>query len=386
MYIEKEIMRLRDDVVNTRRYLHRYPELSFEEKRTADFICNYLAELGIYYENKIAGNGVIGFLKGSIGERTYAFRADMDALPVREETGVDFASTNEGIMHACGHDGHMALLLGFAKYLSQYKSRLKENVMLIFEPAEEQTGGALNFIKTGIFDKYKVDGIFGYHIYPDLSEGKIGLKKGPLMAMAAEIDVDIYGKSSHGAMPHKGQDAILIATQFIQSVQNVISRGIDPLESAVITFGKISGGTARNIIADKVRIEGTIRTFNREIFLNIEEALHNIGKGLEVVNRAKVEMDIRETYPPVINDERLYELALKSVPDKCLHEMFPVMLAEDFSFYSQVAPSFYMMLGARNEQKGYIYSLHHSKFNFDESILLNGIQVYVNILKNAGFL
>jgi len=190
----------------------------------------------VYYESDIAGNGIIGLLKGSRGERTYAFRADMDALPVIEETNVEYASANEGVMHACGHDGHMAILLGLARYLSCVKNKLKENVMLIFEPAEEQTGGALNLIKSGVFDRYKVDGIFGYHIYPDIPEGSIGLKSGPLMAMAVEIDVDIYGKSSHGAMPHKGRDAIVTASQFIQQVQTVVSRKVDPLENAVITF------------------------------------------------------------------------------------------------------------------------------------------------------
>lgn len=386
MHIEEDIMALKDEITDIRRHLHKYPELSFKEEHTAEFICQYLKTLGIYYENKIAGNGIIGFLKGSTGNRTYAFRADMDALPVKEQTGVEFASANEGVMHACGHDGHMAILLGLAKYLSKHKNFLKENVMLIFQPAEEQTGGALNLIRTGVFDRHKVDGIFGYHIYPDLPEGMIGLKKGPLMAMAVEIDVDIYGRSSHGAMPQKGRDAIVIASQFIQHVQTIISRTVDPLESAVITFGKIAGGTVRNVVADKVRLEGTIRALNREVFLNIKEELQGIAGGLALANSAKIDMDIRETYPPVLNDEKLYELVLKSIPGETVVEMDPVMLAEDFSFYNQVAPSLYMMLGARNEQKEYIYPLHHSRFNFDEGILLNGIQVYVNVLRNEGFL
>ncbi|WP_035172147.1 M20 metallopeptidase family protein [Caldanaerobius polysaccharolyticus] len=386
MQIEESVMNLRDEIFAIRRHLHKHPELSFEEKNTAEFICQYLKKLDVYYESDIAGNGIIGLLKGSRGERTYAFRADMDALPVIEETNVEYASANEGVMHACGHDGHMAILLGLARYLSCVKNKLKENVMLIFEPAEEQTGGALNLIKSGVFDRYKVDGIFGYHIYPDIPEGSIGLKSGPLMAMAVEIDVDIYGKSSHGAMPHKGRDAIVTASQFIQQVQTVVSRKVDPLENAVITFGRIYGGNVRNVVSDRVRLEGTIRALKKEVFLDIKAALQEISKGLCISDGVKIDMDIRETYPPVINDERLYELVLRSVPESDIVRMDPVMLAEDFSFYSQVAPSFYIMLGARNEKKGFVYPLHHCRFNFDENILLKGIQIYINLLRDQKFL
>jgi hippurate hydrolase len=357
-----------------RRELHQIPELGLEEYKTSAYIGEKLREFGLH-PFTIAKTGIYVYIDAGSDE-TYAFRADMDALESEEENDVEYASKHPGKMHACGHDGHMAMLLGLAKILSQTEN-IKKNVLLIFQPAEEGPGGAKIITESGIFEKYNVKGIFGIHLFPNLDEGIIASKAGPLMAQSGEIDVIIKGEGGHGGMPHNAIDSILVASKFLSSCQSIISRSISPLETAVISFGKIRGGSARNIVAEKTHIEGTVRTFSKDTFEIIKKRILQISRGLEESFGVEISVDLEPYYPPVINDKNLYNKIAEKVH---IEETDPVMLAEDFSYYQERIPGVFYFLGSRNIERDFDYPLHSCNFNFDESILLKGVEHYVNIL------
>jgi amidohydrolase len=371
-----EVKNLLEDVTQIRRRLHQIPEIAFDLYKTQAVLKEYLTEYGYTFE-EVASTGLVAVKKGK-SDASIAFRADMDALNVLEQTNVDFKSTHEGKMHACGHDGHMTILLGFAKYLSQLKN-LNKSVVLIFQPAEEGPGGSRLIVEEGILKKYKVEAVFGFHLFPALEEEKIGLVDGPMMAMAGEMDITIHGKSAHGAEPHKGTDAIVVASQLVQAYNTIVSRNLDPLESAVVTIGTIQGGEARNIIANTVNLTGTIRTFNPAIYARIKERMLQMNQGLETMYDLKIDMELRDLYPPVINHTGLYQLMDNLLSDNEKVMIKPMMLSEDFSYYQEAVPGIFMMLGSRNEEKGYIHPLHSCYFNFDEKILLKGIETYIRI-------
>ena len=357
-----------------RRELHQIPELGLEEYKTSAYIGEKLKEFGLH-PFTIAKTGIYVYIDAGSDE-TYAFRADMDALESEEENDVEYASKHPGKMHACGHDGHMAMLLGLAKILSKTEN-IKKNVLLIFQPAEEGPGGAKIITESGIFEKYNVKGIFGIHLFPNLDEGIIASKAGPLMAQSGEIDVIIKGEGGHGGMPHNAIDSILVASKFLSSCQSIISRSISPLETAVISFGKIRGGSARNIVAEKTHIEGTVRTFSKDTFEIIKKRILQISRGLEESFGVEISVDLEPYYPPVINDKNLYNKIAEKVH---IEETDPVMLAEDFSYYQERIPGVFYFLGSRNIERDFDYPLHSCNFNFDESILLKGVEHYVNIL------
>ena len=357
-----------------RRELHQIPELGLEEYKTSAYIGEKLREFGLH-PFTIAKTGIYVYIDAGSDE-TYAFRADMDALESEEENDVEYASKHPGKMHACGHDGHMAMLLGLAKILSQTEN-IKKNVLLIFQPAEEGPGGAKIITESGIFEKYNVKGIFGIHLFPNLDEGIIASKAGPLMAQSGEIDVEIKGEGGHGGMPHNAIDSILVASKFLSSCQSIISRSISPLETAVISFGKIRGGSARNIVAEKTHIEGTVRTFSKDTFEIIKKRILQISRGLEESFGVEISVDLEPYYPPVINDKNLYNKIAEKVH---IEETDPVMLAEDFSYYQERIPGVFYFLGSRNIERDFDYPLHSCNFNFDEAILLKGVEHYVNIL------
>lgn len=369
---------LKEEVKRLRRELHKIPETGFKEDKTSKFIKEYLIDLG-YSIEEVAKTGVIAVKKGRSG-RSIAFRSDMDALMVEEKTGIEFISTHQGKMHACGHDGHMAILLGFANYLSKIDN-LEDNIVLIFQPAEEGPGGAKVIVKEGILEKYNIEAIFGLHIFPSVEQGKIGICSGPFMAQSGEFDIKINAKSSHGAMPQLGIDGIYIASQIIQAYQSIISRNIEPIEGAVITIGKIHGGEARNIIAGRVELEGTIRAFNTNVYNTIKARMEKLNEGISTMYSVDIDMEVRDFYPPVINDNNLYNLVREVLSDEVI-DIKPVMLAEDFSYYQEVIPGFFMMLGARNYLEGFIHPLHSCYFNFDEAILMQGIEAYIKICKS----
>ncbi|TDT62874.1 M20 metallopeptidase family protein [Fonticella tunisiensis] len=381
--MEALLQEIHRSIIEIRRRLHQIPETGFKEFKTSEVIKEKLREYE-YEIEEAAQTGIIVRKKGISGRKAIAFRADMDALMVEEKTGVPYASQHQGRMHACGHDGHIAILLGLAMYLSRLET-VERDIVLIFQPAEEGPGGAKNIVEEGYLDKYNVEAIFGLHIYPGIEEGKIGIASGPLMAQNGEIDITIHAKSSHGAMPHKGVDGIIIASHLVQAYQSVISRSIDPIDGAVLTIGKIEGGEARNVLAGKVRLEGTMRAFSPEIYNTLKRRMQEINRGLEMSFNCEIELEIRDFYPPVVNDPNLYSIVKDALGDKAV-DIRPMMLAEDFSYYQQAIPGFFMMLGAKNEAMGFIHPLHSCYFNFNEDILIHGVEAFIKICRALGAL
>lgn len=372
------IEELYETVKEIRRDLHQIPEISFDLPKTSKYVKEKLEAFG-YEPKSVAHTGWIAVIKGK-SEEAVAFRADMDALMVTEETGAEFASLHQGKMHACGHDGHMAMLLGFAKYLKSL-DKLEKTVVLIFQPAEESPGGARIIMETGILQSLNVRKIYGFHLYPGLPEGILGLAKGPMMARSGEFDIKVEGQSSHGGQPHLGIDALMAATQIINGTQTIISRNMDPLEPVVINIGTIHAGEARNIVAGTAEMTGTIRSYNDEVYFSIKEKLKVICDGVMSMTGAKVSLEIRDFYPPVINDEGLVEALMKKLPKESYEVLKPLMTAEDFSCYLQEFRGAFMMLGTKREDMGWTYPLHNGHFNFDEKVLLKGIEAYDLVLE-----
>ncbi len=368
------------EVTRFRRELHQIPETGYREVKTQEYLKKELLEMG-YDPQVICTTGLYVYIDAESPE-TLAFRSDIDALPMKEETGCTFTSTHEGIMHACGHDGHMAILLGFAKTLKNYKT-FKKNILLIFQPAEEGPGGAKDIVAEELLSKYNVSRIFGIHLFPKIREGLIASRRGAMMAQPTEINIGITGKSGHGAMPHTSVDSILVTAKLLEAYQSIVSRSISPLSQSVITFGRIEGGTVRNIIAENTRIEGTIRTFSREVLEVILRRIEEINEGFERSYNVKIKSHIDIQYPPVVNDPELFSKVedLIDLPD-----IEPLMLAEDFSYYQEEIPGLFVFLGTSNEKKGFTAPLHNSRFNFDEEVLLKGVEFYTAVSKRLNLM
>ncbi|MGL4914079.1 MAG: amidohydrolase, partial [Romboutsia sp.] len=289
----KDLLNLKETVFNHRKYLNTIAEKGREEFKTSKYIREYLDKLGIEYDTYL-GTGTVVMIKGSMGNETIAFRADIDGLP-----------TDDGIKHLCGHDGHTSILLGFIEFINNNKDKLNDNIVFIFQPAEEGPGGAQDLIKEGIIEKYKIDEIYGLHIYPEIKNGYIGIREGYFMAQVGDFDIDIIAKSGHGAMPQNGIDGVVIAGQLINSLQTVVSRNVSPVDTAVLSIGLINGGTRRNIIAENINLQGTIRTFNPDVYSNMKERIREICKGLEISYKCKIDVKIKDDYPAVNNNKNL---------------------------------------------------------------------------------
>ena len=366
-----------------RRNLHKIPELGYMEEKTQAYLLEEIKKMG-YEPEIICKTGIYVYLDGN-SEETYGFRADIDALTILEETEVSYTSKHTGIMHACGHDGHMATLLGFMDYLKGKK--IKKNILLIFQPAEEGPGGAKDIIKSKILEKYNVKGIFGLHLFPKLEEGIIGCRAGGFMAKAAEIDIVIKGKSGHGGQPHLGIDSIQVAGKMLEGFNLITSKFIAPFDPSIIAIGKIEGGTIRNIIPEVTRMEGTIRAFSTETFNFIVGKIKDIARGMELSYGVEIKIGLTEGYPPVINDKKYYSIledVVRGDEKLKFEEIDPEMLAEDFGFYQEVTRGLFFFVGTKNENLGYVESLHNSKFNFDEKVLENGLRVYTGICHKLG--
>ena len=379
--IEKYILGMKQHIVEVRRALHKIPEPGLQENETTDFIIKYLTNLGLEVNRGVAGTGAIAYLKGTEGFKTVAYRADIDALSVDEQTGIEYCSTKHGYMHACGHDGHTTTLLGFAHYAAKHQEYIKNNLLFIFQPAEEGPGGAEAIVNAGILKKYKADYIFGMHIYPEIEEGIAACRPGAMMAQTGEFDIAIKGRSAHGAMPHKGSDALLAAAATVTALNTVVSRNVDPLEPAVLTIGRMESGERRNIIAGEAVLEGTMRAFNDETYTVVRNRLINTVKHLPESFECTANLVIRDMYPAVTNDEKLFEMFKMAVGEENLEVIKPMTISEDFSYYQKSIPGLFFMLGSRNLEMGYTHPLHSNKFNFNEDILLTGIQIFENVRK-----
>jgi hippurate hydrolase len=368
-----------------RRDLHKIPELSLKEYKTSQYLKDTLTEMG-YTPFSLLETDVLVFIDNH-KEETVAFRSDIDALPVLEETGVDFLSTHKGNMHACGHDGHMAMLLTFADYLKDKQDKLNTNILLIFQPAEESIGGAKLLVDKGLLSSYNVQKVFGIHLFPEIPQGTIASRSGEFMARASEVTIKIKGKTAHGAMPQLGIDSNIVLAKLLLDFQTIQTRNLSPLEYSIITFGRIEGGTVRNVISDLGVLEGTVRAFNNDTFDTIIHTMKQICHGYEQSYGVTIDFHNTEGYLPVINDPALYKefkQAIKGIP---YHEFDkPLMIAEDFSFYQNEIPGVFFFVGTKNEELGYIHSLHNSKFNFDEEALLLGVKAYKQIIKHLGII
>lgn len=359
--------------VELRRQLHRMPELCFQEKETAAFVAAYLDKLGLEVSTGIAGTGIKAVLRGGRPGPVVGLRADMDALPIEEASGLSFASQRPGRMHACGHDAHMTQVLAAAKLLTSVRAQLAGTVVFIFQPCEEgapkkETGGAERLIAAGILENPRLDAMFGLHVLPDLPAGKVALRPGAIMANVAWIYVRIQGRAAHGAFPHQGIDAIFAAAQAVTQFQALISRSKDPGEKAVLTIGKINGGVRSNVIAESVEMEGTVRTFSDELEGRIRAGMENILRGLETGLGVKTSLDFEKVNPAVLNDAKLHDLVLpmfrRALGAANVLAAEPLTIGEDFSLYSRRLPTLFFFLGS-----GVGNALHSPAFTVDEEIL-----------------
>lgn len=384
--VQDELKELLEQVKQTRRALHRIPEVGNKEYKTQAFIKGFLSELSQVEVIDVCDTGVLAYINAE-AEETVALRADIDGLPMLEMTTHDFVSDHKGFMHACGHDGHMTLMLYMTKYFSEHRDQLKKNMLIIFQPAEEGPGGAERILNEGWFTRYNVTEVFGYHLYPEVVEGFFGTKPGPLMAMTGEFDITIQTISGHGAMPHKALDAIVIASEMIGQLQQIVSRRLSPIEPAVVTVGKLTAGERRNIIAGSAILEGTCRAFSESVFKDIEKYIAITVKGFETMYECKIDLDFRTMYPPVVNHPDLVKDFVEANGGNAIVQMIdPQMISEDFSYYQKAVPGIFVFIGTYNEENDKIYALHHSKFDFNETALLNGMQATLNYLGKRGAL
>ena len=371
---------LLDDIIKNRRALHQIPETALEEFKTKEYLKNYLISIGLEPQ-EIVETGLFVYIEGKDKENCIAFRSDIDALNIKEETGAEFESKHIGKMHACGHDGHMTTLLAFAKYLTTIQP-LDKSVLLIFQPAEESPGRAKDIVETGLLKKYNVKAIYGMHLFPELPEGTVASKEGPFFAQAALMTTTITGKSGHGAMPHKTIDPLMAFTKVVDGYQTIVSRNLSPFDPGVVTIGKFCGGSAQNIIADTVNFWGTIRTFKEENTEFIIDRIKEIHRGVELSYRVKIDEKIDIVYPPVINDKELYKKFVETMKDMNYVEHEALTISEDFAYYQKEVPGIFMLLGTRSEEKGFIHPLHSCHFNFDEKVLLKGVEAFARILES----
>lgn len=369
--IEKELIDIRRD-------LHMNPELDFDLPKTTDKVKAFLEKEGIeYYET--SKNGICGIIRGN-GDKTIGIRADMDALPMEDKKSCEYSSKIKGKMHACGHDIHTTVLLGVAKLLNAMKKDLKGNIKLLFEPAEETTGGAVHMIEENVLENPRVDAIIGLHVEPNIQVGKIGIKRDVVNAASNPFNLKIIGKGGHGAYPHSNIDPIVMSANVITALQNIVSREIPPTDPAVITIGSIHGGTAQNIIPDEVEIAGIMRTMTSEHREYVKRRLVEVVEGITKAMRGSCEINIEESYPCLYNDDSIVDILENSAKNVIQKENIiklqkPTMGVESFAYFSLKRPSAFYYLGTRNEEKGIIHPLHSNLFDADEKCIAVGVAI-----------
>ena len=381
MNIRPEIKDIEKNIIDWRRDFHQYPELGFDEYRTSKIIGEALKEMGLAPQMNVGKTGVTADLTFGEGP-TIALRADMDALPMQETSGLDFSSKHDGVMHACGHDGHMAMLLGAAKVLTQNGDSFNGTVRFIFQPAEEGAGGARYMIEDGCLDG--VDEIYGIHVWNYQPVGEVGITDGPVLAAADMFEIKIKGIGGHGAAPQGTIDAVVVASHLVQALQTIVSRNTNPLESTVVTIGTISGGHNFNIIADKVTLSGTARAYTEENRNLIKTRMAEIIDGVAKTFAAEISFDYEDGYPPTINHTDPVNKVLKAA-ERVVGEKagmpYLSMGGEDFSYYLQKIPGCFFFVGsAPNDQKLFETPHHCSHFTMDERALLVGPSIYLNLV------
>ena len=398
--VRGEIQALQPQLVEWRRRLHQRPELGFKEYITAEFVAQKLQEWGIEHQTGIAKTGIVATIAGSMQEdrckrqnsqtiqnpRLLAIRADMDALPVQEENEVPYKSQHDGIMHACGHDGHTAIALATAYYLSQHRDDFAGTVKIIFQPAEEGPGGALPMIEAGVLKNPDVDAIIGLHLWNNLPLGTVGVRSGALMAAVELFNCTILGKGGHGAMPHQTVDSVVVAAQIVNALQTIVARNVDPIDSAVVTVGELHAGTAHNVIAATARLSGTVRYFNPKFEAYFGQRIEQIIAGICQSYGATYNFEYWQLYPPTINNAGMAELVRSQAAEVIETPVGIVpecqtMGGEDMSFFLQEVPGCYFFLGSANPDKDLAYPHHHPRFDFDETALGMGVEIFVRCVE-----
>jgi len=378
--VKELVQKHKQQIVGIRRELHQIPEPAYTEKKTSARVADHLKAAGLEVRTGIAKFGVVGLLRTERPGPTLMIRADMDALPVTEQTGLSFSSAHAGAMHACGHDAHMAMVLGAALVLSQMKENLKGNVKFLFQPAEEGPGGAKPMIDEGVMENPKVDYAVGCHLWPGSPEGTIGVKAGTIMAAMNRFDIRIIGSQGHGAMPHLCVDALEVGTQVVNALQRIVSRHMNPLQPTVVSVGAFHAGKAFNIIPGEAELSGTTRTFDLEVWNSWESRMNKILQGVCDSMGARFELKFEFGYPPTINDAFMADLVRQCAEDIVgsdkVFEPEPTMGGEDMSYFLQKAKGCYFFLGVGRPGGA---PLHNAKFDFNEDVLLLGVETYCRI-------
>ena len=384
--LEDKVLGLVDDIYERllaiRNDFHMHPELGLEEFRTADRIEGYLREWGIDVTGRVNGTSVVGEILGSGSGDVVGLRADIDALPIASKSGADYASVNDGVMHACGHDVHTTILLGAAYVLKQLEDELPGGVKLFFQQAEETVGGAKTMIEAGCLENPEVSYALGLHVCPKLEVGTVGVKYGHAHASSDTITIDVYGREAHAASPQDGVDAILIASHIVMTLQSLISRNISPLESAALSFGVISGGTVHNVVASHVRLCGTLRTLDPSVRKRLKARIFDVADNVAEAFDGEISLTIEPGYDPVINAEDVTRLVQEVATDvlgeaQVVELPDPSLGVEDFAYFAQAVPSSFYRLGVANPDKGIIHPLHDARFDIDVEAIKIGVLIQV---------
>ncbi|PEL09953.1 M20 family metallopeptidase [Bacillus sp. AFS017336] len=379
--LDKLVEQTKEEVIAWRRHFHQHPELSFHEEKTAQYVYETLQSFGNLELSRPTKTSVMARLIGSQPGKVLAIRADMDALPIEEENTFEFASENPGVMHACGHDGHTAMLLGTAKILTSLKEEVKGEVRFLFQHAEELfPGGAEEMVQAGVMDG--VDMVIGAHLWAPMKLGKVGVAYGPMMAAPDTFYITVEGKGGHAALPHDTIDSIAVAAQVVTNLQHIVSRNTDPLDNLVLSVTQFVAGTTHNVIPGSVEICGTVRSFDAELRKSVPALMERVVKGITEAHGAQYKFKYELGYRPVINNDELTkaieETVLEVFGEETLELMKPNMGGEDFSAYQQKAPGTYFYVGAGNKEKDIVYPHHHARFTIDEEALEIGVNTFVH--------
>lgn len=385
MALLTEITAAEDDMIAWRRHIHAHPETAFEEVNTSDYVAVLLESFGLEVHRGLARTGVVGVLHGTQGSgKCIGLRADMDALDMQEDNQFPHASRTPGKMHACGHDGHTAMLLGAARVLAASRD-FAGTINFIFQPAEENVGGGKAMMADGLFEQFPCDAIFGLHNWPPLSAGRIGLRPGPMMAAADLFFITVHGKGGHAAAPHRTTDPIVTAAAIISSLQSITSRSIDPIESAVVSVTRIMGGSTTNVIPDSVEFCGTARSFTSEVRDIVERRIGEVAANIATAHGARVDYRFERGYPPLVNDAEATTLAASAaravVGEENVDVSYPPFMGgEDFSFMLQEVPGCYLFLG---QGAGEAPMVHNSRYDFNDAVLTTGASYFVEVARTA---
>lgn len=374
-----------DQMIGWRRYLHQHPELSFQESQTSKFVAEQLHHFGLEVITKVGGHGVIGILRTGRPGPVVMLRADMDALPIQDEKNVPYKSQVQGVMHACGHDGHTSTLLGTAGYMSEHKEEWIGEIRFLFQPAEELLpGGAVKVINSGALED--VDVIYGIHLWTPIPVGTYASTSGAMMAGADDFYIQLTGKGGHGGVPQMSLDSVIAGSALVLQMQSIVSRSVDPLQPAVLTIGTIQAGSAQNVIAERFKMSGTVRTFDKETRYIMKERIHTLTHQIAAAYGIEASIEYIMGYPPVVNEEkeagRFFKTASEKFGTERVTETPKMMPAEDFAYYLEKKPGCFMFVGAGNEQLNAIYPHHHPKFDFDENAMLDAMKLFIEMTKD----